>query len=123
MSRAHKDAFARCAARRSPRAISSLIVALAMSGVVVAALAAEPVGAAGTTRSVVTAADIYPHGAWALEPTSNTGTYSFVGGPASPPGGVGSLAMSIASGQHEWLNNYSYGACASGPSCSEPVAN
>jgi hypothetical protein len=31
--------------------------------------------------------------------------------------------MAIASGQHEWLNNYSYGACATGPSCTNPIVN
>lgn len=36
--------------------------------------------------------------------------------------------MSIASGQHEWLNNYAYGACATTPSCNNagtmtPIVN
>jgi hypothetical protein len=95
---------------------ATIVVSLTLVG-------AAPAAAVGTTTSVVTAGVIAPHGPWALEPTSNTGTYSFVTGPATPPGGVGSLAMSIANGQHEWLNNYSYGACATGPSCTNSVAN
>src|SRR4029078_11989524 len=72
--------------------------------------------------------DIAPAGPWALEPSSTTGTYAFVNGPAPTPGGTGSLAMSIASGNHEWLNNYSYGLCASGQPCTDtcaqiPIAN
>jgi hypothetical protein len=100
--------------------------ALAVFATIVVSLTwvgSAPAVAAGPTTSVVTAGQIAPHGPWALEPTSNTGTYSFVTGPASPPGGVGSLAMSVADGQHEWLNNYSYGACATGPSCNNSVVN
>ena len=87
-----------------------------------------PAAASVTTTTVVGAGDIAPNGPWQLEPTSNTGTYSFVSGPAPTPGGSGSLAMSIATGQHEWLNNYSYGVCALGPSCNSvasmtPIAN
>src|SRR5436853_6101875 len=68
------------------------------------------VAAAATSTTVVGNGDIAQNGPWALEPTSNTGTYSFVNGPSPAPGGVGSLAMSIASGNHEWLNNYSSAA-------------
>jgi parallel beta-helix repeat protein len=87
------------------------------------AVTAAPAGASGPTTVVVGNGDIAPNGPWALEPSSNTGTYGFVSGPAPAPGGVGSLAMSIASGQHEWLNNYSYGACATGNSCSVPLTS
>ena len=45
--------------------------------------------AAATSTTVVGNGDIAPNGPWALEPTSNTGTYSFVNGPAPAPGGVG----------------------------------
>jgi len=88
-----------------------------------AAVATTPAAAAGATPVAVSTGDLAPHGAWTLEPSSNTGAFSFVSGPSTPPGGIGSLAMSIASGEHEWLNNYSYGACATGPSCSNPPAN
>jgi hypothetical protein len=93
------------------------VAAVCLAGAGLVGLAASP-AAAATTSVVVGNGDIAPNGTWALEPTSNTGTYSFVNGPGSPPGGVGSLAMSIASGQHEWLNNYANGYCATGPSCS-----
>jgi parallel beta-helix repeat protein len=86
------------------------------------AVTAAPAGAAGPTTVVVGNGDIAPNGPWALEPSSNTGTYGFVSGPATPPGGGGSLAMSITTGQHEWLNNYSYGVCATGPSCNSPAS-
>ena len=81
--------------------------------------------AAATSTTVAGNGDVAPGGPgpWKLEPSSNTGTYSFVNGPAPAPGGVGSLAMSIASGQHEWLNNYSYGVCGTGPSCNNPLTN
>ncbi|HTK17639.1 MAG TPA: fibronectin type III domain-containing protein [Acidimicrobiia bacterium] len=86
------------------------------------AVTGSPAGATVTTTTVVGSGDIAPNGPWQLEPSSNTGTYSFVPGPATPPGGVGSLAMSITTGQHEWLNNYSYGVCATGPSCNSPAS-
>jgi alpha-tubulin suppressor-like RCC1 family protein/nitrous oxidase accessory protein NosD len=77
---------------------------------------------------VVGNGDVSPNGAWHLEPTSNTGTYGFVAGPSPTPGGSGSLSMTVDEGQHEWLNNYLYGACATTPSCDDtasmtPVAN
>jgi hypothetical protein len=31
--------------------------------------------------------------------------------------------MTIAAGQHEWLNNYAYGACATGPTCNDLQTN
>jgi hypothetical protein len=89
----------------------------------VGAVNLAPAGASGPTTTVVTAGSIAPHGGWAEEPSSNTGTFSFVTGPATPPGGTGSLAMTIASGQHEWLNNYLYGACQTGPSCNAPTSS
>lgn len=104
------------------RRMSSLLVSVALLAGGAITLAASPAGAA-TTVVTVTAGSIAPHGAWSLEPTSNTGTYAFVTGPATPPGGAGSLRLTIASGQHEWLNNYSYGACATGSSCNTPNAN
>ncbi len=102
------------------RRLLSLLVSVAVLGGGAIVFAASPAGAATT---VVTAGSIAPHGAWSLEPTSNTGTYAFVTGPSTPPGGAGSLQLTIASGQHEWLNNYSYGACATGPSCNNPNVN
>jgi hypothetical protein len=105
---------------RTVKRLSSLLVSVALLAGGAISLAASPAGAATT---VVTAGSIAPHGAWSLEPTSNTGSYSFVTGPATPPGGTGSLRLTIASGQHEWLNNYSYGACATGPACNNPNAN
>jgi len=102
-------------------AVVAVVAMLATTaGMVITAL---PAAAAGPTTTIVGNGDIAPNGPWQLEPTSNTGTYSFVTGPSTPPGGVGSLAMSIASGNHEWLNNYSYGACATGPSCNNAVTN
>src|SRR4051794_10359575 len=95
-------------------------VALA-AGVLVSLPASSAVAATSTT--VVGNGDLSPNGPWALEPTSNTGTFSFVDGPNSPPSGVGSLAMNITSGNHEWLNNYAYGACATGPSCNNAQVN
>ncbi len=64
---------------------------------------------------------IRPNGTWGLESTSNTGSYAFVAGPATPPDGSGSLELSIASGQHEWMNNYAYGRCSTGPACNNPA--
>jgi hypothetical protein len=80
--------------------------------------------AAATSTTIVGNGDVAPGGPgpWAL--ANNTGTYSFVNGPATPPGGVGSLAMSIAEGNHEALYNYSYGSCAvSGGSCNDPLSS
>jgi Calx-beta domain/Periplasmic copper-binding protein (NosD) len=110
------------------RKLSSLTVVVALFGIGATFVAAAPAGAVGPTTVVVSYGDIAPNGPWALEPTSNTGNYAFVNGPAPTPGGTGSLAMTIASGQHEWLNNYEYGACATGPACNNtaaktPIAN
>jgi hypothetical protein len=78
--------------------------------------------AAATSTTIVGNGDLYPNGPWAL--ANNSGTYSFANGPAPAPGGVGSLAMGIASGQHEALYNYSYGSCAvSGLACSDSLSS
>jgi parallel beta-helix repeat protein len=101
-------------------AITAMLASIA--GVAVTSL---PAAAASSTTVIVGAGDINPPNPtspWAEEPTSNTGTFGFVTGPATPPGGVGSLAMSITTGDHEWLNNYSYGACALGPSCNSAAS-
>src|SRR5690242_10117101 len=117
-----RDQFA--AGARQTRARSSRVrnwVSLVASLAVVAAGFASfgsVTASAATTTTVVGNGDIAPNGPWALEPTSTTGTYSFVNGPSGPHPGVGSLAMSIASGQHEWLDNYAYGYCQTGNSCS-----
>ena len=108
--------------RISLHALACLAATVAMSGAGAVAITAAPAGAA-TTTTVVTAGSLAPHGVWSLEPSSDTGSFSFVSGPAIPPSGTGSLAMSIASGDHEWLNNYAYGACATGPNCTVPVAS
>src|SRR6476659_2894334 len=94
------------------RKLSSVVVVVALLGVATSVVAASSASATGVTTVVVSYDDIAPNGTWALEPSSTTGTYAFVNGPAPTPGGSGSLAMTIASGQHEWLNNYAYGACA-----------
>ena len=87
------------------------------------ALTATP-AAAATSTTIVGAGDVNPGnpaGPWAL--ANNTGTSSFVTGPATPPGGTGSVAMGIVPSQHQALYNYSYGACAAGPACSLPPAS
>jgi hypothetical protein len=104
------------------RAWISLIASLTLVAGTWAALGSSPASAA-TTTTVVSTGDLSPNGPWALEPTSNTGSFGFVSGPATPPSGVGSLSMTIASGQHEWLNNYAYGVCANGPSCNDLQTN
>jgi hypothetical protein len=106
--------------RHSVRRISAAIVSAALLSAGALAVSVAPAGAATT---VVTAGSLAPHGAWSLEPTSNTGSFSFVTGPAATPGGAGSLALAIASGQHEWLNNYAYGACQNGPACNAPASS
>lgn len=78
---------------------------------------AELVLAQQTSVVTVNSASVAPGGPWALEPSSKTGTYWFGPGPGTPPSGTGSLALTIASGQHEWMNNYAYGKCATGSSC------
>jgi hypothetical protein len=109
--------------RRSLASFSAFLVALMAVGTTSSVIFVAPAGAAVTT-TIVGQGDVAPAnpaGAWAL--ANNTGTYSFVSGPATPPSGVGSLAMGIASGQHEALYNYSYGSCATGPACNVPVSN
>ncbi len=103
--------------------LAAVTMLLATAGVAFTGVAPA---VAATSTTIVGNGDVAPGGAgpWALEPTSNTGTYSFVNGPATPPGGVGSLAMSIAEGNHEALYNYAYGSCAvSGSACSDPQAS
>jgi hypothetical protein len=111
------------AASSTRRKWRGIVAALTMLGASVggAALAA-PASAASTTPVVVNAGSIRPNGTWALENTGNTGSYNFVAGPATPPIGTGSLRFNIASGQHEWLNNYQYGECATGPACNSPAS-
>jgi parallel beta-helix repeat protein len=111
------------AASSTRRKWRGVVAALTMLGATVggAALAA-PASAASSTTVVVNAGSIQPNGTWALEATGNTGSYNFVPGPATPPLGTGSLRFNIASGQHEWLNNYQYGECATGPACNSPAS-
>jgi hypothetical protein len=104
------------------RKLSSVVVAVALLGVAANVAVASSAGAAGVTTVVVSYGDLAPNGPWSLEPSSNTGSYAFVNGPATTPGGTGSLAMNIASGQHEWLNNYAYGKCATGSACNSPAS-
>ncbi len=109
---------------RAVRKTLSLLVALALAGISVAVATATPASASGPNTVIVGNGDVAPgspSGQWQLEQSSNTGTYGFVAGPSPTPGGTGSLAMTIASGQHEWLNNYGYGACATTPSCNNPA--
>ena len=78
------------------------ILAIAMLGAVTVLATATP--AAASSSTVVDYGQLAPTGSWRLEsPGSSTGTFSFVDGPAPTPSGTGSLAMSIADGQHEWL--------------------
>ena len=101
---------------RSVRNWISLLASLALVGATWASLGSAPASAA-TSTTIVGNGDVFPtnpSGLWAPEPTSNTGTYGFVNGPATPPSGAGSLSMTITSGQHEWLNNYAFGACQGG---------
>jgi hypothetical protein len=104
------------------RKLSCVVVAVALVGVAANVAVASSAGATGVSTVVVSYGDIAPNGPWALEPSSTTGSYAFVNGPSLTPGGTGSLAMNIASGQHEWLNNYSYGVCATGPACNSPAS-
>jgi Fibronectin type III domain len=102
--------------RRTARNWVSLLASLALVAGGFASFGSGPASAA-TTTTVVGSGDVYPgnpSGIWAQEPTSTTGTFGFVSGPATPPSGVGSLSMTIASSQHEWLNNYEFGACQGG---------
>ena len=108
--------------RRTARNWISLLASLALVAATWASFGSVAASAA-TSTTVVSTGDISPTGPWALEPTSNTGTYGFVSGPGTPPSGVGSLSMTMTDGQHEWLDNYQYGACATGPSCTDAIAN
>ncbi len=109
--------------RRTVRNWVSLLASIALVAGVFASFGSGPASAA-TTTTVVGAGDIAPNGPWALADPAPAayGAYSFVSGPASPPSGVGSLSMSIASGQHEWLENYSYGICINGTCDAPPSA-
>jgi hypothetical protein len=107
---------------RAVRKSLSLLVVLALAAIGAAIATATPAAASGPNTVVVGNGDLAPNGHWQLEPSSNTGSFSFVAGPSPTPGGTGSLAMSIASGQHEWLNNYGYGACATTPSCDDAAS-
>jgi len=102
---------------RAIRKALSYLVVLTLVGVVVGTVSSSPAAASGPVTVIVGNGDLAPNGTWQLEPSSNTGTFGFVAGPAPTPGGTGSLSMTIASGQHEWLNNYAYGVCALGPAC------
>jgi len=57
-------------------------------GAGLAGITATP-AAAATTTTGVSKGDLAPNGAWTTEPTSNTGTFSFVSGPGTPPAGIG----------------------------------
>ena len=100
--------------RATIRTVGALIASVCLIGAGAAGvvgLAASP-AAAVTTTTVVSSGAIFPGnpiGAWMLAYRSNTGTYSFVSGPATPPGGVGSLALSVTPATHESVYNYSYG--------------
>ena len=106
--------------RRSWARCSVFLVALMAVGTTSGVLLAAPAGAATITKIVGqgSVAPGNPAGQWGLEPGAGTGTYSFVTGPSPTPGGIGSLALGIATGQHESFFNYSYGACTNPPTCS-----
>src|SRR5215469_10586385 len=87
--------------RRLVGVLASLCLVVTCAATAVMA-SVSPASAVNTT-TIVGSGSLAPNGPWQLEPTSNTGTYGFVAGPATPPIGVGSLSMSIATGQHEWL--------------------
>src|SRR4051794_41466933 len=87
--------------RHSVRRISAAIVSAALLS---AGALAGSVARAGAATTVVTAGSLAPHGAWSLEPTSNTGVFSFVTGPAATPGGAGFLPRAGAPGPHEGVD-------------------
>ena len=118
--------------RRPVRKLTCLVLTAGMLGAGAVGLAAAPASATTTTVIVGSGsvAPGNPAGQWGLEPGAGTGTYGFVSGPAPTPGGSGSLALGIATGQHESFFNYSYGACTNPPTCSTlvpanatPIAN
>jgi hypothetical protein len=94
----------------------SMVVVASLLGAGAALVTASPSSASAPTVVVVRSGDLAPGGPWAQEP-STTGHYSFVSGPGTPPGGSGSLAMSMTNGEKVNLNTYAYGVCALGPAC------
>jgi hypothetical protein len=102
------------------RKLTCLVLTAGMLGAGAVGLAAAPASATTTTVIVGSGsvAPGNPGGQWGLEPGAGTGTYGFVSGPLGTPGGTGSLALGIATGQHESFFNYSYGACTNPPTCS-----
>ncbi len=80
---------------------------------------------ASVTTVTVDQSSLAPGGFWGSPAGSDTGTAGFVSGPASPPAGTGSLALTVPAGQHRSVYDYQFGTCANWPvgypNCTAPT--